>query len=674
MRTLNYKWIIMLASLILAGMTGCSDFQSDLTKLSTQADGVTRAYDYSCTLDIEEPGTLDSLLVAKMGADSSNVQELILSGVFSSEDASYIRNNLSGTLARIDLSGITSFKEQEYYWDDDDNYVYDWKDSEGLWENCFYRMRNLEEVIFPENGMEKIGSRAFRECSSLKSFDIPATVTTIGDEAFEECTSLTSVYIPANVTSLGSDMFYDDDAITSANIQASVEHLPSNFFDYCRALTQVELSDSIKSFGSRAFRHCSSLDDERLYKGYDVTAEYIFEDTGYTEVDLSHLTVIPTGIFQDSKKLQKVTFSPNLTKIEFAAFYGCSALSDFTLPDKLEKIDAYAFSSVCCKELILPESLKEIGYNAFSGANISTIYVDSSLESVGWDAFGGISNLSAIVWNSPSEVADAVSTGNSNCLLYLKTFDGLAPAFDYNIRNVVIDGVAENIVLQADNRYSFNCPQAFTAKKISYSKDFNDNSWYHYTALGAASNWQTIVLPFAPDKVSHAEKGLLAPFNSEAKDAKPFWLRELTESGYENRSKMEADHAYIISMPNNPDLYQDEYNIVGTVTFSAENVEIPVTPSLTPCVGPDYTLYPNYSYMEGSDDYYVMDTNQWDDEYNKYVSAFRTGSTVYPFQAYATSPSARSVISLDGKRTSTRAAKKEDSRLKHPGRPRIDDI
>jgi hypothetical protein len=674
MRKLKYKWLIMLICLILASMIGCSDSDSDLTKLSTQADGVTRAYDYSCTLNIEEPGTLDSLLVAKMGADSSNVQELILSGVFSSDDASYIRNNLSGTLVRIDLSGITSFKEQDYYYDEDDNYVYGWKDSGSLWDDCFYGMSNLEEVILPESGLKEIKSRSFYNCTSLKSIDIPETVTTIGDEAFMYCSSLTSVYIPANVTSLGTDMFYGDDAITSANIQASVEQLPNNFFDYCRALIQVELSNSIKSFGSRAFRHCSSLDDERLYKEYNLTSEYIFEDTGYTEVDLSHLTVIPYGIFQDSKKLQKVTFSPDLTKIEYAAFYGCSALSDFTLPDKLEEIDAYAFSSVCCKELILPESLKEIGYYAFGGATFSTLYVGSSLGDVSWGAFRGCSNLSAIIWNSSSDVSDAISTSDGNCLLYLKTFDGVAPAFDYNIRNVIIDGVAENIVLKANNRYSFNCPQAFTAKKISYSKDFNDNSWYHYTTLGAASNWQTIVLPFAPDKISHDEKGLLAPFNSETNDTKPFWLRELTESGYENRSKIEADHAYIISMPNNPDLYQDEYNIVGTVTFSAENVEIPVTPDLTPCVGPDYTLYPNYSYMDGSDDYYVMDTNQWDDEYSKYVSSFRSGSTVYPFQAYATSPSARSVISLDRKRSSTRATKTDDSRLKHPGRPRIDDI
>ena len=49
-----------------------------------------------------------------------------------------------------------------------------------------------------------IGEKAFYECTSLTSVEIPSSVTSIGKYAFSGCTSLTSVEIPSSVTSIGS--------------------------------------------------------------------------------------------------------------------------------------------------------------------------------------------------------------------------------------------------------------------------------------------------------------------------------------------------------------------------------------------------------------------------------------------------------------------------------------
>lgn len=54
----------------------------------------------------------------------------------------------------------------------------------------------------------RIGSYAFRGCSSLTSIKIPEGVTSIGKCAFHGCKSLNSIKIPKSVTSIGEEAFW----------------------------------------------------------------------------------------------------------------------------------------------------------------------------------------------------------------------------------------------------------------------------------------------------------------------------------------------------------------------------------------------------------------------------------------------------------------------------------
>jgi hypothetical protein len=682
----------MLASLMLAGISSCADADSELTDAVTQSDGKTRAYDYSCTLTLEEPGTLGTLLEEKMGENAGNVQELIISGKFSSTDKDYIRNNLRNVLVRVDMSGVTSlWKQNGTHQDDDGNTVIDWEETTTLFSSCFNNMAKLEEIKLPEGLITEIDDSAFRDCVSLveislpegiilikrylfagctalQRVNLPNSLQTMESEIFLHCYALPEAEIPAGVTSMGGSVFCNCEALKSVKIKANISRLPQNTFYGCYSLTDVELSDAIQSIGEGAFSYCTKFKDPKLLTDYTLDESSIFRACGYEEADLSNHTTIPHSLLMDCVNLKKVTLSPDLIKIDDSAFQNTTLLTSIDLPASIKVIGYNAFNGSGIENIDLPEGMTELGYGAFSESQIRSITVPSTLEKINGYFCSGCKRLTAVIWNNESDVP-YLGINDTNCILYIKSYDGRVPAFDPDLRNVVIDDVAEVIILKSETQSNFGCPKSFTAKKITYSMEFYSSVWT-YNTPGYSKGWKTITLPFTPSRIYHEEKGTLAPFNSDVEDAKPFWLRDLKNDSFDNVTQIEPNHPYIIAMPYNPDLYLDEYNISGIVTFEATNALISATGDLAGNKGTDMTMWPNYTYKEGSNDYYGLDTSYPELDH---LSVFRTGLSIYPFQAYVTSATARSIITMEGKRAATRAVS-NDPRLKQPGKPRIDDI
>ena len=102
-----------------------------------------------------------------------------------------------------------------------------------------------------------LGSRfrwvtGFYKCNTLKSIEIPATVTSIGASAFYD-TALTSVTIPSSVTSIGASAF-SSTALTSVDFSGAtaLEEIGGGAF-YGTDLTSVTIPSSVTSIGASAF-------------------------------------------------------------------------------------------------------------------------------------------------------------------------------------------------------------------------------------------------------------------------------------------------------------------------------------------------------------------------------------------------------------------------------------
>jgi hypothetical protein len=227
-----------------------------------------------------------------------------------------------------------------------------------------------------------------------------------------------------------------------------------------------------------------------------------------------------------------------------------------------------------------------------------------------------------------------------------------------NWKNVVINGVAEDVSLIYHNDMDFTIPEEVQfIKKISYTMTFGTNN-----SSSSYGIWKTIALPFKPTHITHVEKGELAPFDSDVEGAKNFWLRELTTEGFKDVTQIEPNHPYLIAMPYSKE-YDDRYNISGEVTFSAEDLTPEDFANTTPlsAEGMDYTMYASYSYMKSKDGVYVLNSS------NQFTDNFYS---LYPFEAYlkANTATLRSVISLNKGRAATRAGSKGKRK------PQIDDM
>lgn len=250
-------------------------------------------------------------------------------------------------------------------------------------------------------------------------------------------------------------------------------------------------------------------------------------------------------------------------------------------------------------------------------------------------------DLAAIIWHP--EVVFTEQVSNPNLLLYVNHTQ-YAPS---NIKNVVVNGNATSITLtDAASGNNFYCPQAFTAQKISYTHNYGMQ-----TGIGEAMGWETIALPFDVQKVTHESKGEIVSFaNWRSGDAKkPFWLMQLSASGWTMATGIKANTPYIISMPNNQQ-YIARFLLNGRVTFSAENVNVPKTENLTIANYSDRTFVPAFSSMEESNN--VLALNVVND-IERVTGGSIEGSTfernlrpVHPFEAYMTSTSSTRSIGI----------------------------
>ena len=90
--------------------------------------------------------------------------------------------------------------------------------------------------VYLLDGIITIEERAFADCTSLTSINIPETVTRLGDNAFSGCESLETVVLNEGLREIGAGAFANCSSLKEIIIPASVTKIDESAFDGCDEL------------------------------------------------------------------------------------------------------------------------------------------------------------------------------------------------------------------------------------------------------------------------------------------------------------------------------------------------------------------------------------------------------------------------------------------------------
>ena len=422
--------------------------------------------------------------------------------------------------------------------------------------------------------------RMFDGCSSLTSLDVSGFNTsnvTNMQSMFEDCSSLTSLDVSHFNTSNVTNMFV--------------------MFRGCSSLTSLDVTN---------FDTSNVRDMHGIFHGL----------SSITNLDLSHF---------DTRNVTEIgemfRYCTNLTSIDLSRFNTDKVTEMWGLFEgcqSLKGIDISNFNT---------ESLTDMQHMFFDCNNL--VYVNLSSFNTSKvtefeDIFRNCTSLAAIhVGNASIPAEEYARIQNPNLLLYVNEAR-LAPE---GVQNVVVNGVAKEIVLKdAEGNNNWYCPEPFRAEKISYTRDFRQQ-----TQIGISRGWESLALPFAVQTITHQDKGAIAPFGSDASGLH-FWLRRLGHEGLISVQMIEPNTPYIISMPNSED-YASRFNLNGRVTFAAEDAYVERTEQMAD-ESADYMMVPAFQRMPVSEYVYALNVGEERNGRPEGSIFERSYREVRPFEAY----------------------------------------
>ncbi len=293
--------------------------------------------------------------------------------------------------------------------------------------SAFGWCENLTEIIFAEdNILREIGDEAFAMCFSLKTIDLPNSITTLGMVCFGACFALESVTIGENVTNLTASfaicpkLTLDNIYIHENNqvlkkqynciVNTTTKTLVQGFsnqtleadsditsiapyaFGYI-SLTEIVIPSSVTNIGDYAFAG-STLYKIVLPENLQTIEEYAFSDC-YA------LTVI---INQSS--LQLTAGSQNYGSIAYYADVVATSEEEFSIINEEYIVhtatNTYVHYMGSAAEAVIPENAN-IGKGVFAFNNVITsVTIPENITNIGLNAFAGTSKLQNIYYNAIS--------------------------------------------------------------------------------------------------------------------------------------------------------------------------------------------------------------------------------------------------------------------------------
>ena len=357
-----------------------------------------------------------------------------------------------------DYAGLNFTKVESVHCTDGDCIVA-YKIEDTVFKDCY----NLYKTFTIPDGVTKIDSGAFRNCSALQSVIISEGVTEICSSVFSG-NSLTTVTLPGSIKKIDSRAFYDCHYLETVDFKGTVEQwkaleidgslfeptkvesvhcvdgdcivgykIENSVFKKCYLmyqsfdipdgvteissnafnnpyLTTVSLPESLKEIEVQAFNKCEKLYNI-IYRG--TTAEW--ESVKGKITLLASRVTCDDGVWERTKEQIEELEALKMLKFENGVLIKCNEYAtEVVLPDTLKTISEHAFEG--CKlltSIVIPDSVKELGNGIFNNCeSLSFVTLPKSISSIPAEAFYHCNSLTSIV------IPDGVKTIGEESFFY----------------------------------------------------------------------------------------------------------------------------------------------------------------------------------------------------------------------------------------------------------------
>lgn len=370
----------------------------------------------------------------------------------------------SESITAKDLEGVTKFRDYAFYRSNLKSIELP-STLTNLGQYSF-QLSDLSEIKFPNNITSLIGYSAFRQCFSLKKLNLPSSLKSIGSymfyssgiqeidwgdtsnlelidtNAFASCKFNSSLVLPAKLKELGAQAFYGslanatefylpdgfENVVNSSSsgsvagkskfstLYNNIYYLPSRDNPYFLAdLKEVAQEHEVihkdcKVIGSAIYYGTSSIKTVTIEEGSQLrsVSDYAFyNNTEFESINLPDtIEFIGHSAFGSCSKLSNIGSDlSNVTRFEYGAFRGCSALpaGSINLSKNNKYIDDQVFE-YCggISSFEVDDTIEYLGHSIFSGAaNLETIIVNSKPQSFSSYSgpFTNLAGLKNLYWN-----------------------------------------------------------------------------------------------------------------------------------------------------------------------------------------------------------------------------------------------------------------------------------
>lgn len=229
------------------------------------------------------------------------------------------------------------------------------------------------------SGVTNVGARAFKDCRYLTCMFLNDDITTIGDHAFYKDEYLSAINMPRRLELIDKYAFYGCDTLTFVRARncSRLRRIEDHAFYSCTMLAELRLPEGLTYIGPWAFAWDRILGQEDTtlglpsslqtistgafafvnhHKNLNIPAnvtsigDYAFMCDYY----MNNLTFSPgdkkltigVAAFAGDNHMKSVDLSNRVAQIDKCAFAGCELLEEAYFGDKIDTIQARAFTSV----------------------------------------------------------------------------------------------------------------------------------------------------------------------------------------------------------------------------------------------------------------------------------------------------------------------------------------